>query len=173
MSAFKLTIRDLLAASAILSMVMGIDCAGSQATRTAAASTAVRLAGVTPSPSPTWPSYRATDYGKPGQPSLTATQVARIRFILSQVKLCQRPLLRYAFPRDHYKSLVVFFEPRGFDSPGTISFSHVIGEGFAWYAPSVGETRVGPIGADDTTADMVRKFGVQYDVENEPCIAVQ
>ena len=54
------------------------------------------------------PEYLALDYGKPGQPTLTAKEIARIREVLALVKPCQRAMVRYAFPEN--APFVLFFQ---------------------------------------------------------------
>ena len=80
--------------------------------------------------------------------------------------------MRYAFPRfGEEVPFVIFFKQSRFSGGSGIAFTHVIGEGSVWYASSVGEMRFGPIGSDDPTDRLVRKLGIQFDVENQPCAA--
>jgi hypothetical protein len=103
-----------------------------------------------PAPGPTWPNYEAIDYGKPGQPDLNAEEAAKLVLILRKVKPCQRRFVRYAFPNDGGLQLAVYFEYNATPDPQGVSFTHVLEDPYAYYAPVTGETHVGPIGADDS-----------------------
>ena len=55
--------------------------------------------------------FAAVDYGKPGQPILTSKEVSQIQGVLSEIKPCQRPLLRYTLLPDapERRRTAVFF----------------------------------------------------------------
>lgn len=78
-------------------------------------------AAASPSPASTWPSYPASEYERSDHPGLTSTQVALIRKTLSLLKACQAVQLRYAFPSNDQKSMVLFF-----DSPQAGFVPHVL-----------------------------------------------
>ena len=90
----------------------------------------IHLAVATPKPVPTWPSYAARDYLKTGHPKLNASEKARIRYMLTRVKLCQRRYLRYAFTSARQPWFIMFFGPTG------SGFPHVLGEDNLYYDPT-------------------------------------
>ncbi|MGC9991168.1 MAG: hypothetical protein ABSD52_02055 [Candidatus Cybelea sp.] len=74
----------------MLALLSTMGCARTQTTNSL-------VTPLPPSPNP-YVTYMAADYSKPGQPTLTANEVAQIREVLALVKPCQVGLLRYAFP---------------------------------------------------------------------------
>ena len=99
------------------------------------------MALATAAPTPAWtppPPHVALDYAKPGQPHLTARQVARIRQVLAEVKPCQRPLVRYVL-----------------DVPGFIKD----GVALFFYSPRKPEpTPQAPVTPDPTTHVIMRRL---------------
>ncbi len=103
------------------------------------------------------PQYLALDYGKPGQPTLTAKEVARIRKVLALVKPCQRAMVEYAFPEN--EDFILFFQTAG-GSP------HPFGEsGNAFYNESQG--LVEPFASGDGSPP---PGDLGYDIAHTPCI---
>lgn len=104
----------------------------------------------TPRSSP--PSYLAVRYGRAGQPALSTRDAAKLRFVLSRVKPCQRRFVRYAFTDIGF---VLYFPDLTLpNAPHQgIEFVHTLGDAFTFYAPRTGDTHVGPIGADDPEGD--------------------
>jgi len=98
-----------LTVSAVLSI--GGGCARTHAS---VASPSAETGIVTPSPAPTWPSYSALGYDRPGHPSLTSQQAKLIRKTLALLKPCQAAQLRYAFPDWRYstnsRDVVLYFD---------------------------------------------------------------
>jgi hypothetical protein len=111
-----------------------------------------------PSPLPTaapyfagWPNHLAKDYGRTGQPSLTAAEATKIRNVLAAIKPCQRTFLRYAFPKNSdFLPFVMFFEPPASDlsqfhpDPNMHPTLHVLEEGNADYKLWDGEVFATP-----------------------------
>lgn len=98
-----------------------------------------------------WPNYLAKDYGRTGQPTLTAAEVTRIRNVLAVIKPCQRAFLRYAFPKNSdFLPFVIFFEPPASDlsqiheDPSEHPALHVLEEGDVDYKLWEGEVFVTP-----------------------------
>lgn len=123
-----------------------------------------------PAPTPSsahnrWPNYAAVDYDKPGHPTLTPDEVARIRSALARVKPCQRTLVRYAFPANAsswhgWPSFVLFFQTDGggvhiFENAGTL------------YLPMSGDLY--PTSNDDPVSEQIEKFGIQYLISHQEC----
>jgi hypothetical protein len=145
----------------LLLLVSAVGCASHRVTSDASNSSAkpnnvmvgpVRgylYAGRAVYPSPSWPVYVALDYDKPGHPRLTDASRSKIRFVLRNVRPCQRSSVRYAFPGDPDEPIAVFFALHDVGAGTGTAFTHVIGEANAYYAPWSGEMRFGPIGADD------------------------
>lgn len=107
-----------------------------------------------------WPSYAATDFNKPSQPKLSATQVALIRKTLALTTPCQAARLRYAFPRDEFDNMVLFFQPTG---PG--EFPHLLWSDDLYYDPTTGRESAYP--NDGHPAP--KGFGTAYEVQHWSC----
>lgn len=110
------------------------------------------------------PTYLALDYSKPGQPILTAKEVARIREVLALVKPCQRALVEYAFPENSdWLPFILFFEAPSLDSPG--SYGHPFGQpGNVYY--NEGEGLAQPIPYDSSSPP---PGDLDYDIAHTPC----
>jgi|GEM_PF-5128628 hypothetical protein len=105
--------------------------------------------------------FVATDYNKPGHPSLSFAQMSIIREALDRVKPCQRTLVRYAVLGPNTDDLILFFAvPHG-------QGSHVFGTAIEVYFPDNG-TEI-PMGADDPQAEHREKQGIQWDIDHQPC----
>jgi hypothetical protein len=103
------------------------------------------------------PQYLALDYGKPGQPTLTAKEVARIRKVLALVKPCQRAMVEFAFPEN--EDFILFFQSAG-GNP------HPFGEsGNTIYNESQGLVQPVPY---DSNSPPPGDLG--YDIAHTPCI---
>ena len=114
----------------------------------------------TPGTWPRFPTYDAVDYDKPGlHPPLTPKQVANIRAVLTAVKPCQRPLVRYSFGNG-FRDLIMFFSvPAG-------EGSHVFGTADVVYSPRDGFAI--PM-SDNPNVQQMAKQGIQWDIEHQPC----
>lgn len=97
-----------------------------------------------------WPSYLATDYGKPGQPELSVPDVAQLQSVLAQARPCQRDLVRYAIAKDG--RFVVFLLPLLMPFTNT----HVLGEGNLFYDGYQGTAYTSPSGGATEKAVSVR-----------------
>ena len=119
----------------------------------------------TPSPAPTWPSYSALGYDKPGHPTLTSQQVKLIRKTLALLRPCQAVQLRYAFPdwRGGYppKNTMVLF----FDSPYPGFEPHVLWTYNSDYDRAEG--REFPVPYDNQSPP--KGQGTAYEVQSEGC----
>jgi hypothetical protein len=104
----------------------------------------VPASAATPTPHPVSP-YVALDAGKPGQPKLTAAEIARIRETLNEVKPCQRPLLRYILP------IATFFAVESIGHG--YSMPHIFGTHNEVYWQA--ESRAIPMMRDTTDAEAV------------------
>jgi hypothetical protein len=119
-----------------------------------------RVTPLPPSPNP-YLTYLALDYGKPGQPALTAQEIAQIREALALVKPCQLTLVRYAFPAGSGVHLILFFQagPHG-------ASSHPFGQSSnSFYEQETGTVSALPAFPNENTAPR----GIQYDIANTPC----
>jgi hypothetical protein len=111
------------------------------------------------------PKYLALDYGKPGQPILTAKEIARIRKVLALVKPCQRALIEYAFPENSdWLPFILFFEAPSVDSMEG-SYGHPFGQsGNVYY--NEGEGLVQPVPYDSRNPP---PGDLGYDIAHTPC----
>ncbi len=121
----------------------------------------------TAAPTPAWtppPPHIALDYAKPGQPHLTARQVARIRQVLAQVKPCQRPLVYYVIEPGENKDGVAFFF---YNAKNPDEFNHVFGESNGYYFPGSGLIA----GPNDMVSDSQHEAQahIQWDIAHQPC----
>lgn len=116
----------------------------------------------TPSPVPTPGRFQALEYQKPGQPPLTAAQVALIHKTLAVIKPCQRALLRYSFDNGDpsRKTIDLYFEP---DDPREPSV-HVLWERDLYYFFEEGRAHAVPF-ADEPSPD----WSIRADITNNPC----
>src|ERR1700722_16814119 len=108
-----------------------------------------------------FPSYAAEDYDKPGRPgpSLSPSDTANIENVLSQVKPCQRPLVRYSFGNGSTSAILFFEVPPG-------SAAHVLGTANEYYDPGSGSV----IPASDNPAQtQMEKEGLKWGIDLEPC----
>lgn len=126
----------------------------------------------TPSPAPTWPSYSALGYDKPGHPTLTSQQVKLIRKTLVLLRPCQAVQLRYAFPDwrgyatspDPKYTMALFFEsPYARLYPGFVP--HVLWTYNGYYNRAEG--REDPVPYD--TQPPPKWIGTAYEVQSEGC----
>jgi hypothetical protein len=118
-----------------------------------------------PTLSPTWPSYAAVDYGRPGHPSLTNQQAALIRKTLALLKPCQADLLRYAFPKGRVgptsqREMVLFFQP-----PDASIYPHVLWTMNLAYKPAEGEAFAMPVAG----VPLPKGQGTAYAVVHQSC----
>ena len=150
-------------ACVIFALLSSIACAKTQTANNAAqASPKVTPSLVTPlppSPNP-YVTYLALDYDKPGQPTLTANEIAQIREALALVKPCQRRLVRYAFPAWSNVRFILFFQ----DNPhGAIS--HPFGQpGGVVY-----EQEEGSLHATPYDSNAPPPGDIHYDIAHTPC----
>lgn len=82
------------------------------------------------------PRYAAAAFTKPGQPKLTPTEKAKIRWMMARIKPCQRALLAYAFDSngppsapnagEDARGFVMFFSDRDSQYPW-LAEPHVLG----------------------------------------------
>jgi hypothetical protein len=122
----------------------------------------------TPSPAPTWPSYSALGYDKPGHPTLTSQQVKLIRKTLALLKPCRAVQLRYAFPDwrgyatspDPKNTMVLFF-----DSPYPGFEPHVLWTYNGYYDRTEGLEHAVPY----DTQPPPKWIGTAYEVQSEGC----
>lgn len=112
-----------------------------------------------PSTPPPWPRFRADDYRKPGNPTLTKSETQLIRAALRLVKPCQVRFLRYAFPSGQpVHHMVLFFaSDRG--------WPHVLWTRNLFYKPEDGTEFAG-----SATFPIPRHFGeITYDIQHTDC----
>ena len=126
----------------------------------AASPTSVVSVAATPAVWPTFATYDAMDYNRPGlHPPLNPKQVATIQAVLRRVKPCQRQLVQYSFGNG-FRDLVMFFSvPSG-------EGSHVFGTADEVYIPRDGSEI--PM-SDNQNAEQMEKQGIQWDIDHQPC----
>lgn len=144
--------------SCAIVVIVGVALIGCSKTNGSASSTSSTAPKVTP-----WPplGYVAMDYGEPGQPHLSPSDIAKIQSSLTKVKVCQRPLVRYTYYGS--TNLVLFFA-------GPLhALAHVFGEGNEYYLPAERTTLVPPPDASGNDAAKQISEGIQWDVDHQPC----
>lgn len=150
--------RSLLIAAALL---CATGCSGKRVDSSASATPQATL--VTPTPAVPWGRFVALDFQKPGQPKLTAAQVALIRKTLAVVKPCQQSLLRYSFDNGDPsgKMIDLYFEPT--DDP-TASSVHVLWQGDLYYRFEEGSAFAEPFDGQSTP-----DWSIAKDIRDTPC----
>ena len=88
-----------------------VGCAGARASSGASPGSSATL--VTPTPAVPWGRFPALDYKQPGQPELTASEVALIHKAFALVKPCQQQWLKYSFDNADPtgNTIDLYFEP--------------------------------------------------------------
>ena len=137
-----------------------LGCTGSRTSRSEANSTPTPFAqGYTaPPPTPTpkmWPSFSAEDYLRFKERPLSPGQMKLIRSTLALLKPCQRPLLRFAFPKEGYGDFILFLYLRA-------AKFHVLWTNNLYFDPDDGTTIAAPGGVE-------KGSGISFDVANTPC----
>lgn len=146
--------------AAVLIVGCSNDSASSAEHGPAAGPTSVVSVAATPAVWPTFATYDAMDYNRPGlHPPLNPKQVATIQAVLRRVKPCQRQLVQYSFGNG-FRDLVMFFSV----PPG--EGSHVFGTADEVYIPRDGSEM--PM-SDNENAEQMEKQGIQWDIDHQPC----
>jgi hypothetical protein len=116
---------------------------------------------LTPQPGPTsWLTYVAVDYGKLAQPKLNSKEIRQIRAVLREVKVCQRPGVRYGFPPSNGRRndpMVVFFQSQVVEQGRGYTPGHVFGNNNLIYLE------------DGTLAATMYEVSDREAIAEEPC----
>jgi hypothetical protein len=110
-----------------------------------------------------WPTYLASDYDRPGHPTLTVKQVGVIRLALVTVMPCQRAILRYAFPSNpDYLPFVLFFE-EPYEAPRPSKAPHVFWTSRTYYNQNDGEVITASTDSESVSDN------IKHDIDQRGC----